>query len=228
MSFALRPLPAQGGLLPGLVFEPRIPSALPLEIQLHPKVKLRIRAGTNVGTLFGLTIRPGQFALRYPFAPGTPPPTAGIGVGFDFTPAAPVVLLGDPKASRIEFASAALDFGADIGGSGVSLSLGADLNGLKVVIDAGDGDSFIKKIIGEGKTEVDDTARRSTGRRRAASASRAAPRSKSRCTRTCILGRSASTICDIKLSVPAGAPPQGNTRSRSRHLGRARPAEVHG
>jgi hypothetical protein len=153
-AFALRPLPGQGGLLPGLVLEPRIPSALPLEIQLHPKVKLRLRAGTNVTTLFGITIRPGQIALRYPFAPGTPPPSAGVGVGFDFTPGAPVTLLGDPKASRIEFAGATVDFGADVGGGGVSITLGAELNGLKIVLDAGDGDSFIRKVIGDGKTEV--------------------------------------------------------------------------
>ncbi|MDQ6830618.1 MAG: hypothetical protein M3081_17295, partial [Gemmatimonadota bacterium] len=153
-SFVIRPLPAQAGALPGIVLEPRIPSALPLEVQLHPKVKMRVRAGTNAGTLFGIIIRPNQISIRYPLAPGTPPPTAGIGVGFDFTPGAPVVLIGDPKASRIEFSTASLDLGADVGGAGVSVSLGAELNGLKVVIDAGDGDSFIQKVIGLGKTEV--------------------------------------------------------------------------
>ncbi|MEP6689806.1 MAG: DUF6603 domain-containing protein [Gemmatimonadaceae bacterium] len=153
-SFVVRPLPAQGGALPGIVLEPRIPSALPLEVQLHPKVKMRVRAGTNAGTLFGLIIRPGQVSIRYPLAPGTPPPSAGIGVGFDFTPGTPVVLLGDPTASRIEFASAKLDLGADVGAGGVSLTLAAELNGLKVVLDSGDGDSFIQKVIGLGKTEV--------------------------------------------------------------------------
>ena len=153
-AFALRPLPSQGGLLPGLVLEPRIPSALPLEIQLHPAAKLRLRAGTNVGALFGVTIRPGQIALRYPLAPGTAPPSAGLGVGFDFTPAASIVLLGDPAASRIEFAGAAVDLGVDVATGGVSVTLGAELHGLKVVIDAGDGDGFIRKVIGDGKTEV--------------------------------------------------------------------------
>ena len=64
------------------------------------------------------------------------------------------MLLGDPAASRIEFAGAAVDLGIDVATSGVSLTLGAQLNGLKVVIDAGDGDSFIRKVIGDGKTEV--------------------------------------------------------------------------
>ena len=120
----------------------------------HPAAKLRLRAGTNVGALFGVTIRPGQIALRYPLAAGTPPPSAGLGVGFDFTPTAPIVLLGDPAASRIEFAGAAVDLGVDVATSGVSVTLGAELNGLKIVIDAGDGDSFIRKVIGDGKTEV--------------------------------------------------------------------------
>jgi hypothetical protein len=206
-SFALRPLPAQGGLLPGLVFEPRIPSALPLEIQLHPKVKLRIRAGTNVGTLFGLTLRPGQFALRYPFAPGTAPPSAGIGVGFDFTPTTPVVLLGDPEASRIEFAAAEVDFGVNVGVSGVSLSLGADLSGLKVIIDAGDGDSFIRKIIGDGKTEVMmplgiDWSQASGIRFKGSAAFEVALHPHLH------LGPVSVDDLDVKLSVPAGAPPR--------------------
>jgi hypothetical protein len=153
-AIALRPLPAQGTALPGLVIEPSLPSALPLELQLHPKVKMRLRAGTNAASLLGLTIRPGALALRYPLAPGTPPPEAGIGIGFDFTPPDPVVLLGDPKASRLEFSAASLDLGADFSNGAWSLLFGADLKGLQVVLDAGEGDGFIQKVIGSGKTTV--------------------------------------------------------------------------
>jgi hypothetical protein len=153
-AIALRELPAQGTALPGLVLEPRIPSAIPLEIQLHPKVKMRLRAGTNAATLFGIAIRPGDIALRYPLAPGTPPPAAGVGVGFDFTPDGPVVLFGDPDASRIEFTAASVDFAAEFVNGRWSVLLGSELKGLQIVLDAGEGDSFIKKIIGDGKTTV--------------------------------------------------------------------------
>ena len=153
-AFAFRELPAQGEALPGIVLEPRIPAEMPLEIDLHPKVKMRLRAGTNAGALFGLAIRPNDIALRYPLAPGTPPPAAGVGIGFDFTPAAPVLLLGDPNASRIDFAAASVDLGGEFATAHGRSLLGSELKGLQVVLDAGEGDSFIKNIIGAGKTTV--------------------------------------------------------------------------
>lgn len=153
-ALAFRALPSQGAALPGIVLEPRVPAAIPVEIQLHPKVKMRLRAGTNAPSLFGLTIRPDEIALRYPLAPGAPPPAAGIGIGFDFTPPEPVVLLGDPKASRIEFTAASVDLGGDYANGAWSLLLGSELKGLQVVLDAGEGDGFIKKVIGAGKTTV--------------------------------------------------------------------------
>ncbi len=147
-AIALRALPAQGGAMPGIVLEPHLPSTLPLTLQLHPKVKLRLRVGTNAAQLFGLVIRPGEVMLRYPLAPGTPPPSAGVGIGFDFTPATPAMLLGDPRASRLELAGAALDLGADYANGQWSVLLGSEFRGLRVVIDTGSGDSFIQKVLG--------------------------------------------------------------------------------
>ena len=188
-SFVVRPFPAQGGVLPGIVLEPRIPSALPLEIQLHPKAKMRVRAGTNAGTLFGLIIRPGQVSIRYPLAPGTPPPTAGIGVGFDFKPATTGGVARRSRGSRIEFASASLDFALSRPG-GVSLLLAAELEASRSSSIRATATASSSKVIGHGKTEV-TVPSASSGRRqrhplqgqrglrgRAASASSAGTRSR--------------------------------------------------
>ena len=183
-AIALRELPAQGSALPGLVLEPRIPSAIPLELQLHPKVKMRLRAGTNAATLFGITIRPGEIALRYPFAPGTPPPSAGVGVGFDFTPAAPVVVFGDPNASRIEFTAASVDFGADFTNGQWSVLLGSELQGSASRARRRRGRQLHQEDHRRGQDHGRHSARRASGRNRTASASRAARRSRWRCIRT--------------------------------------------
>ena len=153
-SFAVHALGPHGAHLPGLVLEPRIPVEFGRETQLHPKVKLRLRAGTNAGSLFGITLRPNEIGVTYPLAPATPPPPGGLGIGFDFNPGAPTVLLGNPKASRLEFSSASVDLSADFANGAWSILLGADLNGFKFVFDPGDGDGFLRFLIGGDKTEI--------------------------------------------------------------------------
>ena len=153
-SFVIRPLPAQSGALPGIVLEPRIPSALPLEVQLHPKVKMRVRAGTNAGALFGIIIRPSQISICHPLAPGTPLPSAGVGVGFDFNRGSSTVIFGDPTASRLEFSSASVDLDANFANGAWSSSLVFDLKGFKFIFDPGEGDGFLRFLIGGDKTEI--------------------------------------------------------------------------
>ena len=56
---------------PGLILEPRLPSAMPLEFQLAPSVQIKVRNGTNLGELFGITLTPpDRVDVRYPLAPG--------------------------------------------------------------------------------------------------------------------------------------------------------------
>jgi hypothetical protein len=155
-GLALQRLPGQGTAPPGLILEPLLPSQMPLEFALAPSAKINVRSGTNVGQLFGITLRPpDQVDFVYPFAPGTPPPSAGVGVGFTYTPPAPVALLGDPKASHIELAGAAAGFTADVSTSGVSFGASADLHGLKLVIAAGEGDGFLHTILGDTPAAID-------------------------------------------------------------------------
>jgi hypothetical protein len=155
-ALALQRLPAQGSAMPGLILEPRLPSEMPLQFQLGSSSQIDVRAGSNLGQLFGITLRPpAQVELRYPLAPGTPPPQAGIGVAFTYSPPTPVILVGDPEASRIELASVTAGLTADVVGSDTSLGLVADLLGLKLVLEPGEGDSFLRTIIGDNTVAID-------------------------------------------------------------------------
>jgi hypothetical protein len=152
--FRLRPLPAAGAQLPGFALEPLIPSQFPLRLQLTPDVALRLRAGTNVPDLFGLAVRPDGVSITYPLAPGTPPPSAGIGVGFDFTPADPVIVLGEPGGTRLQFKGGSADLAANFSVSALEITFGTQLTDLALILSPGDGDSFIRTIVGDGETTI--------------------------------------------------------------------------
>lgn len=151
----LRALPAANGKLPGIILEPRIPSEFPLTLHLADGIDLRLRAGTNVNDLFGLVIRPGEVSLRYPLAPGTPPPSAGVGIGFDFKPKEPVLLLGERDGTRLQFQGAKLDASATAVGSELEAVISAEMTGLALILSSGGADGFIQKIIGSGETKID-------------------------------------------------------------------------
>ena len=150
----LRPLAGDGATLPGIVLEPRLPAELPLTLKLHPKVSMRLLAGTNTSGLFGIAMRPNDVAVRFPLAPATAPPPGGIGIGFDFTPTTRTLLIGDPKASRLECAGATLDLKATFVNNTWSVNVGVDLKGVKFVFDPGEGDGFLRFLIGSTKTEI--------------------------------------------------------------------------
>ncbi len=153
-GFALRELPAAGGKLPGLVLEPQIPQQFPLTLQLADTITLRVTAGTNIASTLGILIRPGEISVKYPFEPGTTPPSAGIGVGFDFKPAQAAILLGSAGATRLDFQGASLDLGARSVNGQFEAVVGADLKGLALVLAAGDGDSFLTSLLGDGETRI--------------------------------------------------------------------------
>lgn len=154
-SFVLRELPAASGKLPGLVFEPHILSEFPLKLHLAETIELRLRAGTNAASLFGILIRPNEITIKYPFAPGAPPLSAGVGIGFDFTPTKPVLLFGSPGETRLEFKNASVDFGVNFNNSEFDILLAAQVKGLALVLSAGKGDSFIQKVLGSGESRVE-------------------------------------------------------------------------
>jgi hypothetical protein len=152
--FRLRPLPVSGTHLPGFALEPVIPNEFPLTIKLADDISLRLKAGTNVPDLFGLVVRPDGVAVTYPFAPGTTPPSAGLGVGFDFSPTDPVIVLGEPGGTRLQFKGGSLDLAATFGASALEITFGAQLSDLALILSAGHSDGFIRKIIGDGETTI--------------------------------------------------------------------------
>jgi hypothetical protein len=156
-AVVIRELPAAGTALPGIVIEPKIPSQFPLTIRLADNIAMRLLAGTNIATTLGILIRPDGIAIKYPFEPGTTPPSAGLGIGFDFTPAAPTLLIGSPKQSRLEFKGGSIDFAARSVNGEFDAILSGQLKGLSLVLTAGEGDGFIQKILGDGETRVEMT-----------------------------------------------------------------------
>ncbi len=152
--FRLRPLPAFGPHLPGFALEPVIPSEFPLTMKLADDISLRLRAGTNVPDLFGLVVQPDGVSVTYPFAPGTTPPSAGLGVGFDFNPSDPAIVFGEPGGTRLQFKGASLDLAATFGASAFEFTFGAQMTDLALVLAAGESDGFIKKILGDGETTI--------------------------------------------------------------------------
>jgi hypothetical protein len=154
IAVAVRHLPALGSELPGIVIEPSLPTAFPLRIELREDIVMRVLAGTNAATTLGILIRPSGIAIKYPFQPGTVPPSAGIGFGFDFAPAASKLLFGSKKGTRLEFKGASVDLGVSSVNGEVDAVLGIALKELTLVLSAGEGDGFLRKILGDGETRA--------------------------------------------------------------------------
>lgn len=154
-AFVVHGLPAVSGRLPGIAIEPRLPPEFPLTMKLADTMGLRITPGTNIATTLGVVLRPGDIAIRYPFQPGTNPPSAGLGVGFDFNPVAPTLLVGSPDATRLEFKGASVDAAVNSIDGEFNASVGIQLKGLTLVLAAGEGDSFIQHIMGSAESRVE-------------------------------------------------------------------------
>lgn len=150
-SFRLLEKKGTGAALPGLVVEPQIPEEFPLALHLAPTIDLRIRAGTNAASQLGIVILPDDASITYPFQPGTIPPSAGIGLGFDFTPTTPTLLFGSPRATRLEFQGGSVDFGASMIDGKLDVLLSVQLKRLALVLAPGDGDSFLRTMLGDGE-----------------------------------------------------------------------------
>ncbi len=154
-AFVLHELPASGGEPPGIVIEPRVPSQVPLSVPLGGGISLDVQAGTNVASTVGVLVRPSGISVKYPFEPGTTPPSAGIGAAFDFAPNTATLLLGAPKQTRIELKGASLGFSASSVNGTFDAVLAAQLKGLALVLAAGSGDSFLHSLLGDGESRLD-------------------------------------------------------------------------
>jgi hypothetical protein len=147
-------LKGTGTALPGLAIQPHIPNEFPLTLHLAPTIDLRLRAGTNAATQLGIVLRPGDASIKYPFQPGTTPPAAGVGLGFDFKPASPTLLLGSPKGTRLELQGASIDLGASFVENELDVQVAAQLKGLTLVLQPGEADSFLRNLLGDSERRL--------------------------------------------------------------------------
>lgn len=154
-AFTLLELKGSDRKLPGIIIQPEIPSEFPLSFHLAPEIDLRVRAGTNASLQFGILIRPGEASIKYPFEPGRAPPAAGVGMGFDFNPSAPTVLLGESQATRFEFQGASVDFAAETEAGDLDIVFRAELKRSALVLASGEGDSFINSFLGSGERRIE-------------------------------------------------------------------------
>lgn len=152
-NFRLHGLPAGLGQLPGVAIDVTIPDAIARVLKLSKTIALRVRGkGFNEGVAF--VLRPGQVSAKLLASPAAPFPSGGVGVGFDFMKDAPTVLVGAQKASRLEFAGASIDLGAEFSNGAWSIALGAELKGLAFVLNPGEGDGFLRFLIGGSPTTI--------------------------------------------------------------------------
>ncbi|MBP8265384.1 MAG: hypothetical protein KAX47_02445 [Zoogloea sp.] len=147
-------LKGNGSTLPGLAIQPHIPNEFPLTLRLASTIDLRVRAGTNAASQLGIVLRPGEASIKYPFQPGTTPPSAGIGIGFDFKPASPTLLLGSPKGTRLELQGASIDLGASFVENELDIQLATQLKGMALVLRPGEADSFLHNLLGDSERRL--------------------------------------------------------------------------
>lgn len=143
-----------------MIVQPALPSQAGTEVQLDLHWTLRVRAGTDLASLFGVLIRPGSVAVRFPFAPGTQLPSAGFGATLSYDPATPAqpqartLLLGRPGRSRVELGGADLALAIDLDQGVLSVGALVDLRDLAVVLAAGELDGFLARTLGGGTVTI--------------------------------------------------------------------------
>ena len=154
-AFTVLELKGVGGKLPGIIIQPQIPQEFPFTFRLAPDIDLKIRAGTNLSSLFGILIRPNDLSVKYPFAEGAAPLTASFGIEFDFHPSEPRILLGSPGGIRLQLQGFTASFGTNFNNGILEAIFGAELKGLSFILAAGEADSFIRHILGDGQIKID-------------------------------------------------------------------------
>jgi hypothetical protein len=146
VGLCLLELPAEDPHPAGLILQPLVPSGVALDTDVAPDFKLSFRAGSDLAQTFGVFVRPGEIGVRYPFQPGTTPPTAGFGAALGYKPATSSLVLGTATGSRLQLAGATTGLFLDFVGADAELRLELTVEGLEAVLALGDQDSFIGSL----------------------------------------------------------------------------------
>ena len=154
IGLQLTELPAEGDKLPGLVLLPQVPDGIADRVELGRGWTFTLRAGTDLDQQFGVVARPDGLSVRYPGAPGLPPPSAGFGVAFTYATDTPLLLFGEPATTRLELTGAELGAALDVQGEHLTLTVHAKVDGLALVIVPDDVDSFLGSMLGDHELPV--------------------------------------------------------------------------
>jgi hypothetical protein len=146
VGLCLLEFPAEDPHAAGLILQPMIPSGVALDTAVAPDFKLSFRAGSDLAQTFGVFVRPGEVGVRYPFQPGTTPPTAGFGAQLSYEPSQPSLLLGTADGSRLQLKGATTGLFLDFVGTDAEVRFELTVEGLEAVLALGDQDSFIGSL----------------------------------------------------------------------------------
>src|SRR5262245_51508283 len=105
VGLMLAGLPAEGTAPPGMFLTPLVPDSLTESGEFASGWTFLVRAGTDIAHQLGIVIRPDDIAVRYPFQPGQPLPSAGFGASIQYKGETPTLLFGQPQKTRLELAS---------------------------------------------------------------------------------------------------------------------------
>jgi hypothetical protein len=154
IGFMLAALPAEGPALPGMILQILAPDGLTETVDLGGDWTFALRAGTDLAEQLAVVIRPRETSVRYPFAPGQPLPSAGLGMSMVYKGTTPKLLFGQPSKTRLELGSASLDLGVDERAGQVEVTAGATVDGLTFVLNTADMDSFLSGALGGGDLKI--------------------------------------------------------------------------
>jgi Kelch motif/Galactose oxidase, central domain len=154
LGLQLTGLPADGGALPGMILQPRVPDGVDLDVPLSENWTLRIRAGTDLKQQLALFVRPGEVGARFPGAPGQELPSAGFGVSLVFAPEEATRLFGQPGQTRLELTGATIEAAAEVRAGEPELSVRGEVDGLALVVSAAGADGFLGTILGDNDFRV--------------------------------------------------------------------------
>ncbi len=148
-------LPAEGSALPGMLILPKVPSGIDPELDLGQGWTFAVRPGADLSEQLGVVLRPGETALRYPFAPGRELPAEGFGASLTSTSETPRVLLGEPGGIRLEIAGLTFSLDLDRDADELELTLGLEPEGLALVLSAASLDGFLGSVLGAAEARID-------------------------------------------------------------------------
>jgi hypothetical protein len=155
LSFELLELPPAAGKKPGLVIQPGIPAVVPFNFQLGPDIDLVIKVGSDIGSRFGVLIRPDGLSVKYPFQDSASFPSAGFGLTLNYYPEDPLFLFGSPDGIRMQFRGGIFGFEVFSQSGEFEVKIMSELKEMALILSAGNGDGFLQTLLGDGEIKVD-------------------------------------------------------------------------